>query len=472
MQPTSHKQRFICTLDAYRDLREFQYVDLLNVVNLSKMHYGANHLHGLHDTKKIDQDDALLTVKMMRDVKHSPSTGFYQDLHQSTWNSSNTSNPFAQNGILKPSIFYQGNQIKPIPDGFRPLFTPLCNSNASLPFGGIVPLPLPKVEKIHKKNIDISIKHFSDILTILDQHEYREDTEYNIDLKSLVQIKDELHELDRMVGITKFKDAVLDQILYFVQNLHHGKDPDFMHTVLAGPPGTGKTEIAKILGKMYSKIGILKQGVFKKVCRSDLIAGYLGQTAIKTKKVITETLGGCLFIDEAYSLACGEAGNHDSYSKECLDTLCECLSDHKGDLMVIIAGYEEELANTFFKMNRGLESRFIWRFVLEEYTAKELADIFTKKVQENEWTFVSGQENDNRTELYKWFQKRREEFRHFGRDMELLFTYSKIAHGRRIYGKSAELRKQLTLSDVDTGYKTFLANTKKKAESEIMGLYV
>jgi len=153
--------------------------------------------------------------------------------------------------------------------------------------------------------------------------------------------------LDAMVGLKKFKEEILNQLLYFAQNLHVGKHSDFMHTVLCGPPGTGKTEVAMILGKMYSKLGILKNQVFKKVCRNDLVAGYLGQTALKTKKVIDECLGGCLFIDEAYALA--NDYNGDSYSKECIDVLCEALSAHKEDLMVIIAGYKDELEHTFSK---------------------------------------------------------------------------------------------------------------------------
>ena len=131
-----------------------------------------------------------------------------------------------------------------------------------------------------------------------------------------------------------------------VQELHKNKNDsgvtgDFMHTVIYGPPGTGKTEIAKMMGKIYSKIGILNKGTFKKVTRSDLIAGYLGQTAMKTRDVIKEALGGVLFIDEAYAL--GNTDKKDIFSKECIDTLCEGLSDNKENLMVIIAGYETEL---------------------------------------------------------------------------------------------------------------------------------
>ena len=123
---------------------------------------------------------------------------------------------------------------------------------------------------------------------------------------------------------------------------------------------------------MYSKIGILKKNVFKKVTRSDLVAGYLGQTALKTNDVIQSCLGGCLFIDEAYSLVNNDL---DSFSKECIDTLNESLSRYKDNLMVIIAGYEKELNEIFFTSNPGLESRFIWRFKITPYTAKELFEI-------------------------------------------------------------------------------------------------
>jgi SpoVK/Ycf46/Vps4 family AAA+-type ATPase len=217
---------------------------------------------------------------------------------------------------------------------------------------------------------------------------------------------------------------------------------------------------------MYSKLGILKNNVFKKVTRNDLIAGYLGQTAIKTKKVIDECIGGVLFIDEAYSLANSE--RDDSYSKECLDILCESLSDHKNDLMVIIAGYEDELNDTFFKANRGLESRFIWRFTMEPYGAKDMMDIFKKKVNEIGWEF----ENDSDI-VERWFQDKLANFKHFGRDMELLLTYVKISHGRRIYGKSKELRKKISLCDMKDGYDVFIKNKRIKKEPVFMhGIYV
>uniref|UniRef100_A0A6C0JJ26 AAA+ ATPase domain-containing protein n=1 Tax=viral metagenome TaxID=1070528 RepID=A0A6C0JJ26_9ZZZZ len=316
------------------------------------------------------------------------------------------------------------------------------------------------------ETIDANINSLMDIINIVENNKYRADTEYNIDLKLLTNIKPELIELNNMIGMENMKQSIVDQLLYFMQNLHIGKDcGDFKHTAVYGPPGTGKTEIAKIIGRMYSKMGVLKNNIFKKVTRSDLIGGYLGQTAIKTKKVIEECVGGVLFIDEAYSLA--NSDREDSYSKECLDTLCESLSDHKSDLMVIIAGYEDELNETFFRVNKGLQSRFIWRFTMDEYSALEMMKIFKKKVVEQEWSF------DNEEAIKeRWFTDKKEHFKSFGRDMELLFTYSKICHGRRIYGKDSLMKKKISVEDMDKAYEIFLKNKNVKKENKVIfGLY-
>ena len=186
----------------------------------------------------------------------------------------------------------------------------------------------------------------------------------------------------------------------------------------------------------------------------------------KTKKVIDECLGGVLFIDEAYSLALNT--DKDSYSQECIDTLCEALSDSKDNLMVIVAGYENEMNNLFFKANRGLESRFIWRFKIENYTAQELLQIYKKKVNDYEWIIDLGTESF----LEKWFQNKKEDFMHFGRDMEILFLYTKICHARRIYGKPDELRKKITIVDLDAGYKMFIKNTAKKETIKYPHMYL
>lgn len=300
-------------------------------------------------------------------------------------------------------------------------------------------------------NIDCTIETLDDLIHMIHKNPVNSDYEYNINLYALHDILPELIALQSMIGLKMLKHSIVDQLLYLIQNLHDGSEGDFKHTVLFGPPGTGKTEIARLMGQMYSKIGVLKNKIFKKVTRSDLIAGYLGQTAIKTQKVIDSCLGGVLFIDEAYSL--GDPTQGDMFSKECIDTLCEALSFHKDNLMVIIAGYENSLKECFFNSNPGLESRFLWRFSMEPYSAKELNDIFIKKVRENGW--IPPENLD-----FTWFEKKKDIFRQYGRDMESLFTYTKIAHGRRIFGK--EGKKILTIEDLEKGYLAFLKNKEVK----------
>ena len=338
--------------------------------------------------------------------------------------------------------------------------------------------PIEDVIK-EKKHINTTITKMDDIIKIIESNPYDDRCEYNIDLKMLHNVHDELKQINNMIGLDALKMSIVDQLLYFIQKLHMDNDDtngkvgmngqgDYKHTVLSGPPGTGKTEIAKLLGLLYSKIGILKNNTFQKVTRSDLIAGYLGQTAIKTKKVIEKSIGGVLFIDEAYSLA--DYSQNDSFSKECIDTICEALSEHKDDLMVIIAGYEDELNETFFKVNKGLESRFIWRFKMDSYSSVELKNIFIKKITDNGWTIDVDTKINT---LNSWFEKRIKIFKHHGRDMESLFTYTKISHGRRIYGKPAEYRKKISMDDLDKGYELFVKNKQiKEKDNFIQYMYV
>lgn len=328
-------------------------------------------------------------------------------------------------------------------------------------------------KNLKKKNIllEKEISSINDLLLLIETYPLEEGIEYSINLKSLNDIKEDLIELNSMIGLYSLKNSIVDQILYFIQDLHKGLDNDYIHTVLYGPPGTGKTEIAKIMGKIFSKLGLLKSGIFKKVTRNDLVAGYLGQTAIKTKDVIKECIGGVLFIDEAYSL--GNSEKKDSFSKECIDTLCESLSNHKHELMVIIAGYEKELNDCFFIYNQGLDSRFTWRYKLEKYNEDELFLILEKKIKDNGWTF---QETINKS----WFQNKLVYFPSSGRDIESLFTKIKIAHSRRIFGKINVEKKEISKEDLEKGFEFFkfisenstLKKEKEQFNSILSSMYV
>ena len=412
--------KFVEILDAEQKRKNMQYVDYLNMIKLTDYHFVQ---------QGFSKDNFSGGLLNNRNTYH-----LFDPLK--------SSNPFAK-GLLSDSLF--SNKL---------------NEKKSHETQKIV-------KKTKNETIEVNVESISDLLHIVEQTKYDEETEYNIDLQALINIKDELQQLNSMIGLHDFKSQILNQILYFIQKLHVNSESDFMHTVLSGPPGTGKTEIATILGKMYSKIGILKNNVFKKVNRSDLVAGYLGQTAIKTSNVIQDTLGGCLFIDEAYSLANNFEG--DSFTRECIDTLCEALSKHKDELMVIVAGYKEELDNTFFKANKGMNSRFIWRFYLDKYDYDELKEIFLKKIKENNWALDI---EDN--ELLLWFKEKYKNFQYYGRDVELLFSYIKVCHGRRLYGKSNDLRKRINIDDINNGYKQFLKNKSNENDKkpEIMGLYV
>lgn len=328
------------------------------------------------------------------------------------------------------------------------------------------------------ENIDISINSIADLIAIVDKYPLS-NKKYNVDIKMLHTIQTELRELNSMIGIASLKSAILDQLLYYLQGFHlQGCADDYKHTVLCGPPGSGKTEIAKIIGHMYSKMGVIKKPVgtsaavgtgaatgtnanFKKITRADLVAGYLGQTAIKTKNVITESLGGVLFFDEAYSL--GHKDGSDAFSKECADTLCESLSHNRENIMFIIAGYEKELDANFFSLNQGLESRFVWRFNIDNYTYDNLWQIFQHKVKVAGWTCDDALSQSGKA----WFKTKFDTFTGLGRDVDTLLFKTKIAHSRANYGKCDELTKyMLSIADLNAGYNLFMKSRSGSADAE------
>jgi len=238
--------------------------------------------------------------------------------------------------------------------------------------------------------------------------------------------------------------------------------------MLYGPPGSGKTSVAKIIAKIYQGLGVLsKTGPFKIAYRDDFIAGYLGQTAIKTQKLLKSCIGGVLFIDEVYALAPRDS-DRDSFSKEALDTLTAFLSEHKSDFCCIAAGYENDIEKCFFGMNQGLKRRFPWIHKIEEYNPTELSHIFFKMVNEINWeismTLKDMSEIINENKFY---------FKHAGGDIETFLSKCKMSHATRVIGLDSTFRFVLTKEDILSGIELVKKHKKKKKENTIpMGLYM
>lgn len=190
-------------------------------------------------------------------------------------------------------------------------------------------------------------------------------------------IKDLQAELDSYIGLQTVKEEVHNLInmasVYQLRRQHGLPTTDMsLHLVFTGNPGTGKTMMARMMARIYRSLDILSRGQLVEVDRSGLVAGYVGQTALKTQKVIEKAMGGVLFIDEAYALN-GKSEN--DFGQEAIDTVLKAMEDHRDDLVVIVAGYTD-LMDKFIHSNPGLESRFNRFLLFEDYTADEMVQIF------------------------------------------------------------------------------------------------
>ena len=198
--------------------------------------------------------------------------------------------------------------------------------------------------------------------------------------------EDPMVTLDKLIGLDQIKKDVRE-LADFAKVQKARKDagikavPISMHLVFTGNPGTGKTTVARILAKIYKNIGVLPTGQLIETDRSGLVAGYVGQTAIKTQGMISKAMGGVLFIDEAYALS----QKDDAFGQEAIDTLLKAMEDHREELVVIVAGYTEPMEK-FINSNPGLKSRFNKYFEFPDYTMDELTEIFKLDCKKYDYT--------------------------------------------------------------------------------------
>ena len=244
------------------------------------------------------------------------------------------------------------------------------------------------------------------------------------------KIEDLLAELDSYVGMDAIKTEVRSLInmvqVYKLRREHDLPTTDMsLHMVFSGNPGTGKTTVARIMSRIYHSLDILSKGQLVEVDRSGLVAGYVGQTALKTQKVIEKAMGGVLFIDEAYALN-GKSEN--DFGQEAIDTILKAMEDHRDDLVVIVAGYTE-LMDGFIHSNPGLESRFNRFLMFEDYTPEQMVAIFKMQCKKGCYVLAQGTE-----ELVRDFIAEESADDSFGnaRGVRNLFEHILVAQNNRL----------------------------------------
>ena len=242
-----------------------------------------------------------------------------------------------------------------------------------------------------------------------------------------------LKELNCLIGLETVKNDVNSLInLIQIRKIREKRgisQPDMsLHLVFSGNPGTGKTTVARLLAKIYFKIGVLSKGHFVEVDRSGLVGGYVGQTALKVKDVVAKAMGGILFVDEAYSLSSNKDGS--DYGKEAIDTLLKAMEDNRDDFIVIVAGYPE-LMEGFLESNPGLKSRFNKFIYFEDYKPNELLDIFIKMCNDSKFLIDDDVKEYVKDFFENRYLKRDENFAN-ARDVRNFFEKALINQANRL----------------------------------------
>lgn len=304
-----------------------------------------------------------------------------------------------------------------------------------------------------------NIKSIKDVINL--ESKWRSIRHNNV-LQRLYNIIPPLKKLNDMIGLDSVKKNIFKKIIYYVRN---PTNEDYLHTIISGPPGVGKTELSKIYADIFVKLGILKNDKFIEVKRDDLVGKYLGQTAPKTRELLDNAMGGVVFIDEAYSL--GNEEKRDSFSKEAIDMINQYLSEKKNEFMMIVAGYDEELDKCFFAYNPGLKRRFSSYYKIETYSPKELVAIFKIKIKNTKYNLKI---NEDKLDIF--FKDKYDEFKYFGGDIEKIISEIKYTQSFRTFNENID-SDDIIYKDLDDAYSSFKANRKEK-EKDLPppGLYI
>lgn len=248
-------------------------------------------------------------------------------------------------------------------------------------------------------------------------------------------LEDLLAELDGLIGLHSVKRNVYS--LLHLQSIQMEREkrglpkiPMTNHLVFTGNPGTGKTTVARLIGRIYHKIGLLPSDNFVEVDRSGMVAGYVGQTAIAVKNVMDTAKGGVLFIDEAYALSNGMRGD---FGKEAIETLLKRMEDDRENMVVIVAGYPE-LMEDFIASNPGLRSRFRKKIYFPDYSPEELLEILEYMVKKHHFTISEKALDYAYTVLEEKYNTRSEDFAN-AREVRNFFESAVVSQADRLYGK-------------------------------------
>ena len=270
------------------------------------------------------------------------------------------------------------------------------------------------------QSVNISLMSNEELMTIR-----QEDIPY--EAPKSVDVSDCLKKLDGLVGLGAVKKEISNLTAYLNLQIKRGETNTFQgkHYVFTGNPGTGKTTVARIMADIFKTLGVVSRGQLVEADRAKLVAGYSGQTAIKTNQLVDQALGGVLFIDEAYTL---KSSDGDTFGSEAIDTLLKRLEDDRGKFICIVAGYTDQM-HDFIDTNPGLKSRFTQTIHFDDYTPDELTQIFLHLADGKNFTV----DDDTRAAIHRQFEQL-----YLRRDK----NFGNAREARRIFDEAVERQSQ------------------------------